>query len=268
MRKTVSILGTSVDRLNMRESVERIEQFIQDGGFHQVATANTDFIVNALSDDELHQILTSADLVTADGMPVVWSARMLRSSIPERVTGADLVPEIAAMAAARGFKIYLLGAREDVALRAAFNLQKKHPGLIIVGSASPHAINMDDPNDPESAKILDDIRSVRPDILLVAFGNPKQEKWIYRNRAELQSVAVCIGVGATLDFLAGEARRAPKWMQRNGLEWLHRLSQDPLRLWRRYNRDFWVFGWRLLLAAIDIRRARPNGSLGRGPLQA
>jgi len=261
MNTTVSILGIPVDRLTMRETVDRIEQFIIDGGFHQVATANTDFLVNALSDDELSRILRSADLVTADGMPVVWAARALSGTLPERVAGVDLVPELAALAAARGYSLFLLGARQEVALRAAANLELQFPGLRVVGCSSPPDVDLDDLDAERSANLLSDIHSAKPDILLVAFGNPKQEKWIYRNRTELRNIPVCIGVGGTFDLLAGEAHRAPRWMQRNGLEWLHRLFQDPRRLWKRYNRDFWVFSWHLLRGVMETNREiRPRTS--------
>jgi exopolysaccharide biosynthesis WecB/TagA/CpsF family protein len=259
MRRTVSILGTPIDRLTRQETLARICCFVHEGGFHQVATANTDFLVNALQDPELSTVLLSADLVTPDGMPIVWAARALRSGLPERVTGADIVPEIAEMAARCGFSVFLLGARESVARRAAERLKLDYPDIQIAGCLSPPSAALDDLDSPA---LLQQIQAAKPDILLVAFGNPKQEKWIYRHRKELQSVSVCMGVGGTFDFLAGEYQRAPMWMQRHGLEWLHRLAQDPTRLWKRYNRDFWLFGFGIAREIMFMRRLRSSGNGG------
>lgn len=256
MRKTVGILGTAIDILDTEEALERIEQFVCERRFHQVATANTDFLINALADPELRHILRIADLVVPDGMPLVWAARLLRSPLPERVTGADLVPAIAALAARQGYRLYLLGARPDVARRARARLEAENPGLQIAGCLSP-------PAQPlafmEHEAILRDIERAQPDILLVAFGNPKQEKWIHMHRARLRAVPVCMGVGGTFDFLAGETVRAPLWMQRAGLEWLHRMAHDPRRLWRRYARDLTQFGRYLLLQWWAVSRRRTCG---------
>ncbi len=256
MRRTVCILGTPIDRLNRPEALHQIDNFVKIGGFHQVATANTDFLVNALHDEELRSILLSADLVTPDGMPVVWAARALRSPLPERVAGADIVPEIAALAAKHGYRIFMLGAREQVAQKAAERLHADYPGIIICGCLSP----LPDELEQVSHDVVAAIRSVKPDILFVAFGNPKQEKWIHRHRADLKDVPVCMGVGGTFDFLAGEATRAPVWMQHRGLEWFHRLALDPTRLWKRYNRDFWFFGLSILRELFMMLTHRPGGS--------
>ncbi len=238
MRQTVGILGTPIDILDTQAALARLEQFIHEGRFHQVATANTDFLINALVDPELQHILRHADLVMPDGMPVVWAARMTRSRLPERVTGADMVPALAELAARKGYRIYMLGAAPEIARLAKANLEAKHPDIKIVGCVSPPLASLVEMNNQE---ILDDIVRARPDILLVAFGNPKQEKWIHWNRERLQDVPVCIGVGGTFDFLAGKTQRAPGWMQRTGLEWTHRLVHEPRRLWRRYVRDISQF---------------------------
>jgi N-acetylglucosaminyldiphosphoundecaprenol N-acetyl-beta-D-mannosaminyltransferase len=181
--------------------------------------------------------LQEADLATADGMPLVWGARLLGVSLESRVAGADLVPALAGRAAQKGYKLYFLGAAPGIADRAAQIFQERYPGLQIVGVSSPpysSVLEMD-------TSILDDIRAAQPDILLVAFGNPKQEKWIGMYRRQLK-VPVMIGIGGTLDLIAGDKKRAPLWMQRFGLEWLFRLIQEPGRLWRRYVVDLLVFG--------------------------
>jgi N-acetylglucosaminyldiphosphoundecaprenol N-acetyl-beta-D-mannosaminyltransferase len=240
-RKLLVILGIPIDDLNMEEALERIEEFVTigrtTGKTHQIATVNADFVVNALKDPELRYLLQEADMATADGMPLVWGARALGVPLEGRVTGADLVPALAERAAKRGFSLFLLGAEPGVAACAADVLKQRHPNLIIAGVASPpysSVLEMDH-------TFIDQIKRVQPDILLVAFGNPKQEKWIGMYGREV-GVPVMIGVGGTLDFIAGKTRRAPRWLQRLGLEWLYRLLQNPRRLWRRYVTDLCGFG--------------------------
>lgn len=240
MRNLVVILGVPVDTLNMTETLDRLEEMVdagrKEGTGHQVATVNVDFIVKSLRDPELRYLLQGADMATADGMPLVWAARLLGVPLKARVAGADLTPALAARAAERGWSIYLLGAGPGVAAEAARILQERYPGLIIAGIHSPpksSVLEMD-------PGIIAEIKACQPDILLVAFGNPKQEKWIGMHGREL-GVPVMMGVGGSLDFIAGMTRRAPGWMQRMGLEWLFRLAQEPRRLWRRYAVDLFVF---------------------------
>jgi N-acetylglucosaminyldiphosphoundecaprenol N-acetyl-beta-D-mannosaminyltransferase len=240
-RKLLVILGIPIDDLNMQEALERIEEFVTigraTGKTHQVATVNADFVVNALQDPELRHLLQEADMATADGMPLVWGARALGVPLEGRVTGADLVPALAERAAQRGYSLYLLGAEPGIAACAADILKERFPNLIIAGVASPpysSVLEMD-------RAVIDHIKRVQPDILLVAFGNPKQEKWIGMYGREV-GVPVMIGVGGTLDFIAGKTKRAPQWLQRSGMEWLYRLAQNPRRLWRRYVVDMFGFG--------------------------
>jgi N-acetylglucosaminyldiphosphoundecaprenol N-acetyl-beta-D-mannosaminyltransferase len=217
----------------MDETVARIEEHIREGGFHQIATANVDFLKNAIQSQKLRDILCSCDLVVPDGMPIVWMSRLIGTPLKERVGGVDLVERLAEVSSRRGYGIFLLGASESRSQRAARVLKQRFPELRIVGRCSPPAQSLDKMNHEE---ILSRIEEARPDILLVAFGNPKQEEWIAMHRDRLK-VPVCIGVGGALDLLSGMVRRAPRWMQRNGLEWLHRTIQDPQRLAVRYLRD-------------------------------
>lgn len=229
MRKLLIVAGIPIDDMTMDEALDRVEEFIASGQPHQIATVNADFVVKAWDDPELRYILQVADMLTPDGMPLVWGARLLGVPLEGRVTGADMVPALAEMGARKGWRFYFLGARPGIAARAAEILTERYPGLQVVGVYSPPVspvVEMD-------PVIVDQIREARPDILLVAFGNPKQEKWIHMHRADL-GVPVAIGIGGTLDFIAGETRRAPQWMQRTGMEWLFRLLQEPRRLWRRY----------------------------------
>ncbi len=260
MRKVLILLGVPIDDLTMDEALQRLDDFIAvgraTGRSHQVATINADFVVNALKDLELQRILQEADMTTADGMPLVWGARTLGVPLEGRVTGADLVPTLAARAAEKGHSIYLLGARPGVAARAAAILQARHPGLNIVGTASPpnrSVLEMD-------RSVLEEVQAARPDILLVAFGNPKQEKWISMHLHEL-GVPVSIGIGGTLDLIAGVTRRAPRWMQQIGLEWLYRLLQEPRRLWKRYVHDLLYFGSFFARQAWIMRRGQSPQTL-------
>lgn len=256
MRKSLIMLSVPVDDLTMDRALSRIEEFIASGRAsgrsHQVATVNADFVVNALHDPELRHILQAADMATADGMPLVWGARLLGVPLTERVTGADMVPAIAERAAAKGYSLYLLGAAPGVAARAGEILQERYPGLIIAGVDSPPKRSILEID----RAVLDRIKAAKPDILLVAFGNPKQEKWISMYAREL-GVPLSIGIGGTLDLIAGVTRRAPRWMQRSGCEWLYRMAQEPQRLWKRYVRDMFYFGYFFVGQFWTMRTGRP-----------
>jgi N-acetylglucosaminyldiphosphoundecaprenol N-acetyl-beta-D-mannosaminyltransferase len=240
MRKLFVILGVPIDDLNMNETVDRLEGFVLHGRAfqksHHIVTVNTDFVVKSQQDPELRSLLQTADLSTADGMPLVWSAHLLGVPLQERVAGADLVPALAARAASKGFSVYFLGAAPGIAEKAATILQTRFPELRVAGVQSP-MYQVDEEIDPI---VLEHIQAANPDILMVAFGNPKQEKFIQRYR-HILNVPVMIGVGGSLDFIAGKTKRAPHWMQSTGLEWLHRLLQEPRRLFRRYLLDLFVF---------------------------
>jgi N-acetylglucosaminyldiphosphoundecaprenol N-acetyl-beta-D-mannosaminyltransferase len=234
LRETsVGILGVAIDNLTMQETLNAVEAEIAEGGFHQIATANVDFLINSVHDEELRETLIRCDIVLADGMPLVWASRLLGARLKERVTGADLVPQLAKLSAQHGYRIFLLGASEESSAGTANWMQTNFPGVCIAGRYSPNHQPLEE-MDQES--ILSRIEEAKPDILLVAFGNPKQEKWIAMHRYRLK-VPVCIGVGGSFDFLSGKVSRAPLWMQRNALEWLYRTIQDP-SLAMRYASDF------------------------------
>jgi N-acetylglucosaminyldiphosphoundecaprenol N-acetyl-beta-D-mannosaminyltransferase len=257
-RKLAVLLGIPVDNLDMNETLDLIDNFVvsgrKDHRGHQVATANVDFLVKAQYDSELRAILRRADLITADGMPLVWGSRLLGVPSKGRVAGSDLVPILAGRAAKKGYSIFLLGAAPEVARKAAAILIANNPGLNIVGVVSPPIM----PIDRMDPAILEQIKSARPDILLVAFGNPKQEKWIARYGKSL-GIPVMMGIGGTLDFITGNTRRAPKWMHGMGLEWIHRMLSEPRRLLKRYLVDLVVFNglfiWQFIALKTSCRRA-------------
>jgi N-acetylglucosaminyldiphosphoundecaprenol N-acetyl-beta-D-mannosaminyltransferase len=226
----VAILGVAIDNLTMDQVLNVVESQIAGGGFHQIATANADFIANSVSDEELREVLNRCDVVLPDGMPLVWASRLLGVRVGERVAGADLVPRLTKLSAERGYRIFLLGASEESSAGTAAWMQKSFPSVCIAGRYSPRIQPLEE---MDHEYMLACIEAARPDILLVAFGNPKQEKWIAMHRNRLK-VPVCIGVGGSFEFLSGRIRRAPVWMQQNGLEWLYRTIQEPSRLAKRY----------------------------------
>jgi N-acetylglucosaminyldiphosphoundecaprenol N-acetyl-beta-D-mannosaminyltransferase len=230
MFERTEILGIQVHSLTLAAALERMDEFAASGRHHQIVTANLDFIRIARRDPAFREVINGADLVVPDGRPLLWASRLAGATPHERVTGVDLVEHGAALAQQRGYRIFLLGAEDGVAAEAARVLTERHPGLQIAGSYAPPF----GPLSPEEdAKILAKIRENRPDILFVALGAPRQDLWIRAHRDQLP-VGVCVGVGGTFNFIAGRLSRAPAWMQQSGLEWLHRLKQEPRRLWRRY----------------------------------
>jgi N-acetylglucosaminyldiphosphoundecaprenol N-acetyl-beta-D-mannosaminyltransferase len=276
-RETIVILGIPVDNLDMDETVERILALIEtshkDGKARLVVTVNVDFIVNTMTwrlsrfrHPELIDILRRADLVTPDGMPIIWTSRMLGTPLKERVTGADLVPRLAQAAARSGKSIYFLGGQGDVGLRAARLLQEQFPGLKVAGADSPFVKIEGEALTGETVKdqeVVERINRSGADILLIGFGNPKQEVWFERNRSRLQ-VPVSIGIGGTYEFIVGTVARAPAWMQKAGLEWIFRITQDPKRLWKRYFVGFFKFGL-MILPAIAYYKLKRRSLKGMPP---
>jgi N-acetylglucosaminyldiphosphoundecaprenol N-acetyl-beta-D-mannosaminyltransferase len=226
----VAILGVAVDNMTMEEVLDAVEADIAQGGFHQIATANVDFLMKSIHDEELYETLAGCDLVLADGAPLVWASRLLGSELKERVAGADLVPQLARLSAERGYRLFLLGAEEESSAGAAKWMEENFPDVCIAGRYSPKHQPLEEMDHED---ILSRIEAAQPDILLVAFGNPKQEKWLAMHRHRLE-VPVCVGVGGSFDFLSGRISRAPLWMQRSGMEWLYRMIQEPSRLAKRY----------------------------------
>lgn len=263
----IAVLGVAFDPVTIDEAVERIERMIILRRPRYVVTANVDFLVQARADVELRQILREADLTLCDGMPLVWASRLLGNPLPERVAGADLVPRLIESAVRNRHRLYFLGGTPDSNDRAVANLRARYPDLEIVGHYAPPFSPLDEMDNEE---ITRRIREARPDILFVSFGCPKAEKWIARHYRSL-GVPVAIGIGATIDFIAGNVRRAPGWMQRCGAEWIFRLLQEPRRLFRRYATDLACFSRALALqwwrAQFHFHRriaARPSRLLVNG----
>jgi N-acetylglucosaminyldiphosphoundecaprenol N-acetyl-beta-D-mannosaminyltransferase len=230
-RPRIRILGVGIDPVTMDEAVDTFHALILRGAPSLVCNLHVHLCMKTRRDPELRAIYEAADLVLVDGTPMMWAARFLGTPLPGRVSGSDFVPIFCRHAAANGFAIFLLGAAPGVAGRAKRWLEDQNPGLQVAGTyAPPPGFEVDD---DENHRIVDMVRSAKPDVLFAAFGPVKQEKWLFRYYRQLD-VPVSMGIGSTLDYLAGRLRRAPMWMQRAGLEWSYRLTQEPRRLWRRY----------------------------------
>jgi N-acetylglucosaminyldiphosphoundecaprenol N-acetyl-beta-D-mannosaminyltransferase len=228
---SVYVLGVRVDRLSQQQALTAIDQLItlhrQNKALtcQQVVTVNPEFVMTAQHNTTFRQYINQAAIVVPDGMGIVWATRYLRLPVPERVTGTDMLPELARLCAQKGYRLYLLGAAPGVAEMAAERLQALAPGLQIAGTYAGS------PDPAEEDAISERIHAAQADVLCVAYGAPAQDLWIGRNLTRLP-VAVAMGVGGAFDFLTGRQVRAPRLMQRAGLEWLYRLYREPWR-WRR-----------------------------------
>lgn len=236
----VNICNVLVDNLTTDEVLDKIELLISNRKPEYLVTPNVDHIIKLQSDKEFQEIYKKANLVLADGMPLLWAAKILGTSIVEKISGSDIFPRICKLAAEKGYKIFFLGGRPGAAKKAGEVLKSKFIGLNIVGIYSP-PFNFEYDAE-ENNKIVTMIKDCEPDILFVGLGAPKQEKWIYKYK-ELCQVPVSIGIGVTFEFVAGIIKRAPLWMQKVGLEWLWRVFMEPRRLWKRYLiEDMRIFG--------------------------
>jgi len=239
-RSSLYVLGVRVDDMTADEMLALVEQFIAERAPHQLCTVNPEFIMAAQRDETFRQVINHAAVCLPDGIGVLWAARRLGHPLRERVAGSDMVEQIAARAARAGWRIYFLGAAPGVADKAAVILQSRYPGLVVAGTfAGSPALD-------EQDAIVERICAAQPDVLFVAFGAPAQDVWIARNQPRLQA-PVAVGVGGAFDFIAGVSKRAPTWVQRLGLEWLHRLYCEPWR-WRR-QLALLRFAWRVLRSA-------------------
>ncbi|MCL6629510.1 MAG: WecB/TagA/CpsF family glycosyltransferase [Armatimonadetes bacterium] len=222
-REKVHILGVDISAVDTKSTLAILEDYIREGKPRMVVTADSSAVVLAQHDEELRNIINSADLVTPDSVGILWAAKRFGTPLPERVSGVDIFEFLCERAALNGYKIFLLGAAPGVAEAAVNKLKQRYPGLVVAGTH--HGFF----GQEESPRVVEKIRACKPDILFVAMGIPKQEKWIAANIHQLQ-VPVCIGVGGTLDVVSGRVKRAPKWMQDMGLEWLYRLATNPRKI--------------------------------------
>lgn len=245
----MKFMNTEIDNLTMNETLDAIDVLIGQKKNAYVVTPNVDHIVQLERGGELCDVYKNADLILTDGKPLLWIAKWYGTPIKEKISGSDLFPLLCKLAAKKGYSMYFLGAAEGVAAKAAENLTRKYKGLNVVGTYSPPFGF--EKNEEEMKKIECQIKAVQPDILIVGLGCPKQELFILHNKDRL-GVPISLGLGASLDFEAGNVKRAPKWMANHGLEWLFRITQDPKRMAKRYLVD----DRKILWIALKYRRTR------------
>ena len=225
------LLNTYVNNVNMDEAVQAIEDMIASEKRSYIVAINVDVVMKIENDSYLKEIAGKADMVLVDGKPLEWIAKWHKRPIKSKISGSDLVPILCERAAEKGYSIFIIGGKEGIAEKAQVNLERDLPRIKIVGTyAPPFGFEKDE---KELSRINEMISDVHPDILIACFGCPKQEKWIYENYQKYDAkVSIC--AGATVDFLAGNVNRAPKWMSDHGFEWFYRFLQEPKRMFKRY----------------------------------
>ena len=233
--RRIEMMGCAVDNLSMEETLQAIEGFIASGLPHQHVVVNVDKLVKARRDAELRRIINDCALINADGMPVVWASRLLGKPLKERVAGVDLFEALMKRSAEKGWRVFLLGAREPIVSRVRQLYGAKYPGLTIAGHRNGYWSG-----EQEEAAVVEQIQAARTDILFVAISSPKKEQFLGRWQAQMK-VPFAMGVGGTFDVAAGHVKRAPLWMQKAGLEWFYRFLQEPRRMFRRYFIDDMAF---------------------------
>ena len=246
--REVRVLGCRIDNLTLEETVLRVEDLVSRREPAQLVSVNVDKVVQAARDPELRAFMETCALSNADGMPVVWASRLLGTPLKERVAGIDLFEALMARAAERGWRVYLLGAKEEVVSEVRALYERRFPSLKIAGHRNGYWKPADE------AQVAEDVRAAKPDILFVALGSPAKERFLARWHAAME-VPFAMGVGGSFDVAAGLTRRAPPWMQRTGLEWFYRFLQEPRRMFPRYFVRDMVF-FRMLLPEVFRRRFR------------
>ncbi len=239
----IEMMGCQIDNLSMEETLQTIEGFIKSGKSHQHVVVNVDKLVKASRDAELRRIINDCALVNVDGMPVVWAARLLGRPLKERVAGVDLFEGLMKRSASKGWRVFLLGAREEVVSGVKSAYELKYPGLTVAGYRNGYWRPEDE------AAVVELVKAARADLLFVAISSPKKEHFLGRYQAEMK-IPFAMGVGGTFDVAVGKVKRAPVWMQNAGLEWFYRFLQEPRRMFRRYFIEDMAFIGLLLKEAI------------------
>ena len=224
-------LNTYVNNLSMKDCLEAIDSLVSQDKKSYIVAVNVDVIVKIEDDPYLKKIVDNADLVLVDGKPLQWIAKYQGNPIKEKISGSDLVPLLLKQASDKGQSVFIIGGKDGIAQKAKSNIEKSNPKIKIVGTYAPPLGFEKDQKELDKINLM--ISDCHPDILIACFGCPKQEKWIYENYLKYEAkLSVC--AGATVDFLAGNVKRAPKWISNIGFEWFYRFLQEPKRLFRRY----------------------------------
>lgn len=225
--ETVNMFGVDVAATTMNQTVQYIEKSIEENRKIQHVVINAGKVVLMKNDAKLTEIISKCELINADGQSIVWGAKFLGKKLPERVAGIDLMFELLQIAEKKGYGVYFFGATEEVVLKTIENLKEKYPKLVVSGYRNGYF------NEDENEQIVNNMNKSNAKILLVAFSSPKKEYWLSNNMKNL-NIPFCMGVGGSFDVVAGKTARAPKWMQKSGLEWFYRFIQEPKRMWKRY----------------------------------
>ena len=245
MNERIEMMGCQIDNLTMEETLGRVEQFIASGRPHQHVVVNVDKLVKASRDAGLREIINDCALVNVDGMPVVWASRLLGKPLKARVAGVDLFEALMQRASTKQWRVFLLGAREEGVSGVKSLYEAKYPGLVVAGYRNGYWKADEEP------AVVEQIKAAQADLLFVAISSPKKEQFLGQYQAEMK-IPFAMGVGGTFDVAVGKVKRAPLWMQNNGLEWFYRFLQEPRRMFKRYFIDDIAFFW--LLAKEATRR--------------
>ncbi len=246
--ETVRLFGIPVEAMTMEQALDLVDEVIRERRSLQIGVINAAKVVNMDKDPELRDAVLSSDIILADGAAVVWASKLLRTPLPERVTGIDLMFGMFERGKERGYRVYCLGATEEISRTVEENLARDYPGLVLAGRHHGYF------TEEEAQEIADQVRDSKADILLVAMTSPKKERFLAKWMGHMQ-VPVCHGVGGSFDVYAGKVERAPERWQKLGLEWLYRVKQEPGRLWKRYFFTNISFIWMLLKAMVGFKKA-------------
>ena len=225
--KSIKMFGCDVASLTMIETLQKIEHLIENKIMTQHVVINAGKVVTMENDQKLKEIIKNSPLINADGQSIVWASKILGRSLPERVAGIDLMEELIKLSNEKGYRIYFFGAKEDVVTKVVKIYKEKYKDLKVVGHRNGY-FSAEDKNE-----IINDMKESEADILFVAFSSPNKEYWLAENMEKI-NIPFCMGVGGSFDVVAGITKRAPKWMQKLGLEWFYRFIQEPKRMWKRY----------------------------------
>jgi len=228
MKRRVNFLSIPIDRLTMDETLDQIDEAISAGRQIRHTAINAGKVVLMQKDKELFQSVVSSELINADGKAVVWASHLLGDALPERVAGIDLMDRIVDLAEKKGYTIFFFGAKEEIVNKVVNYYINKYSGAILAGYRNGYF------KKDQQSEIAKAINKSGADILFVAISSPIKENFLYRYREELKDIGLIMGVGGSFDVISGKIKRAPHWMQENGLEWLFRLVQEPKKMWRRY----------------------------------
>lgn len=244
----IDIMGCRIDNLSMEQTLQKIEGFVRSGSPHQHVVVNADKVVKANKDPVLRTIINDCALINADGMPVVWASHLLGRPLKERVTGVDLFEALIERSAQKKWRVYFLGAKEQVVLNVKRLYEEKYPGLLVAGCRNGYW------NSEDEHSVVQHIKQAQPDLLFVAISSPKKEEFLGKYQAQMK-IPFAMGVGGTFDVVVGKVKRAPLWMQKSGFEWFYRFLQEPRRMFKRYFIHDMYFFWLLLKEFAGQRTA-------------